>query len=178
MKLHIGHLAWTLALGGLLIATPLQAGLTVVSTYPTDGAVSVNTVLTVEFVFNQPIDTTAQYEITDNFYLGVLLYPDSLIGAPDSITISPDLKTIKVHNLRLVPDTRYVFGIIGARSISGEHLEKPVIITFTTGSSLPTGRIEGQVSLPTGTPAGTLIGVFTEFVEVPVALGVAEGTDH
>lgn len=178
MQFQITTRIWALGIVALFTATPLQAELTVVSTFPSNGAVSVNTVTTGEVVFNQPIDTTAQYEIMNGFYLGMMLYPPG--GDPDSITISSDLKTVRMYNLHLTPNTRYVFALLDAKSLSGEHLKKPVVITFTTGPSLPTGRIEGNVTIPSGNPEGTLVCVFTTLFsdELPIALGVVDATGH
>lgn len=179
MKSQISAWIWGVVIGCIFMALSLHAELTVVSTSPANGAVSVNTVMTVEIVFSEPLDTTTWYE-TMGFFLSVKISPDSLVGDPESMTISPDLKIVRAYNLRLAPNTRYVLAVLGAKSVSGEHLKKPAIVTFTTGPSLPTGKIEGNVSFSSGNPEGTLIGVFTTLFsdEFPIAAGVADATGH
>ena len=157
--------------------------LTLQSFTPADGTTNVDPAVTFEFIFNAAIDTSALYEMEDEgyFYLGLLFYPDTLVGDPDSITVSPDLKTIWVHNLHLQADTRYVFGILGARSIAGDSLDIPTVVTFSTGASLPTATVSGTISYPSGDPTGTLVALFegsignetpAAFAVVPTATGV------
>jgi len=162
-----------------LLAFPVAAlgQLSVVSTIPTDGATSVDTAATFEFTFSAPLDTSARFAWPPEFFLGLALIPDTLVGEPDSIALSPDLKTVRVFNLHLWPQTRYVFGILGARSTTGQLLEKPAVITFTTGTALPTATVSGTITYPGGDPTGTVVALFRNlFEENPEALSVVSSS--
>ncbi|MDZ7310398.1 MAG: T9SS type A sorting domain-containing protein, partial [candidate division KSB1 bacterium] len=79
-----------------------------------------------------------------------------------------------VFNLHLWPDTRYVVGILGARSTTGQSLDKPAVFTFTTGGALPKATVSGNVTYPGGDPTGTMIALFRNLFtdDNPEALAV------
>lgn len=136
------------------------AQFTVVSTIPTQGATQVDTSVTIVMTFSAPLDTSARFPYPDDFFVNLLLLPDTLVGEPDSITMSPDLKTLYVHNLHLTPNITYFFVIVNAVSQAGDSLDMPYSIIFTTGSSLPTGSVSGTVSYPGNDPTGTMVVLF------------------
>ena len=133
-----------------LFGFPLAANgqFTVVSTIPTDGATNVDTASTFQITFSAPLDTSVRFDYPPGLYLNLVLHPDSLAGEPDSVTLSPDLRTVYVHNPHLTPDTRYMFLIANAVSATQDSLSMPYLVTFTTGSSLPTATVLGTVSFP------------------------------
>ncbi|MDZ7295682.1 MAG: hypothetical protein ONB14_09720 [candidate division KSB1 bacterium] len=142
-----------------------------VSTLPVDGATHVDTAATVVITFNAPLDTSARFAWPPNFFLGLEMSPEP--GDPDSVSLSADLSVVRVHNLHLSADTRYVLAILGARSSTGALLQTPTVMTFTTGSSLPTATVSGKVTLPGGDASGTLVALFSNLGMGPEALAVA-----
>ncbi|MBN1997569.1 carboxypeptidase regulatory-like domain-containing protein, partial [candidate division KSB1 bacterium] len=138
--------------------------LVVESSFPKDGDTNVDTLITVEFTFSAPLDTTADFPDPGDFYLGMLLPYDYTIGPPDSITISPDFKTVYFHNIRLMDNNRNIIGILAARSQDGDLLDIPCVITFTTADTLPTGSISGTISYPDGDPRGALVAIQSAFI--------------
>lgn len=144
----------------LLFTTLSFAQFTVVSSLPANGTTGVDTATTLSITFSDPIDTTAHFPFPGEFFLNLFFYPDSLIGSPDSITMSPDLKTVYIHNLHLTGNTQYWFVVINAVNQSGDSLDMPASLVFSTGTSLPTGQVSGTVSYPGNTPAGVMVGLF------------------
>jgi len=137
-----------------------HAQFTVVSTTPTHGTTQVDTAITFSITFSAPLDTAARFPFPDNFFLNMFFFPDTLIGEPDSITMSPDLKTVYVHNLHLAENTTYFFVIVNAVSQTDDSLNMPYPILFTTGSNLGTGSVSGTVNYPGNDPTGTLVVLF------------------
>ena len=144
----------------LLITTLSFAQFSVVSSVPVNGTAGVDTAATFSITFSNTVDTSAHFPFPEDFFINLLLYPDSLIGSPDSITMSPDLKTVYIHNLHLAENTQYLFVVVNAVSQGGDSLDMPASLVFSTGSSLPTGQVSGTVSYPGNTPAGAMVGLF------------------
>jgi hypothetical protein len=132
------------------------------STSPAQGATSVDTATTIAMTFNSAIDTSARFPFPRDFFINIFLFPDSLIGEPDSITVSPDLHTVFVHNLHLSLNTTYMIIIVNAVSQTGDSLEKPYSVLFSTGNSIPTNTVSGTISYPGNDPTGTTIILFDE----------------
>lgn len=132
----------------------------VISTIPADGATNVDTASTFQITFSAPLDTSVRFDYPTEFYLNLVLHPDSLVGKSDSITLSPDLTTVYVHNLHLTSDTRYLFLIANAVSATQDSLSMPYLATFTTGGSLPTAAVSGTVSFPGIDVTGTAVVLF------------------
>jgi hypothetical protein len=139
---------------------PAMAQLTVVSLSPSDGSTHIAADAVFEIVFSEPLDTTARYPWPEKFYLGLFLNPDTLTSDPDSVVITPDLKTVRVYGLDFQPDTRYVVGILGARSLTGDDLEMPAVATFTTAAALPGAAVSGVITCDN--PTGTVVALFGE----------------
>jgi len=132
----------------------------VIATSPNHGATGVDSTGTCSITFSSAIDTSARFPYPEDFFVNIMFYPDSLVGPPDSITLSPDTGTVYVHNLHLSPNIAYFFVIGNAVSQSGDSLGIPHSIVFTTGSNLPTGTISGTISYPGSDPYGTLVILF------------------
>ena len=130
------------------------------STSPAQGATSVAPAATIAMTFNSAIDTSARFPFPRDFFINIFLFPDSLIGEPDSITVSPDLHTVYVHNLHLSLNTTYMIIIVNAVSQTGDSLEKPYSVLFSTGNSIPTNTVSGTISYPGNDPAGTMVILF------------------
>lgn len=106
-----------------------------------------------------------------------MLSTDTLMGEQDSIVVRLDLKTVQLFNLHLRPNTRYVFGILAARGTTGQLLDRPAVITFSTGPALPTASVSGTIAYPGGDPTGTMVALFSHlFGEEPQALGVVSSS--
>jgi len=154
--------------GGLLFSLifvgSLSAQISLISSFPIDGATSVDTAATLSFTFNQPVDVSANFEgldMEEGFFLGLWLYPLGKSGEADSITFSFDFKTIYFHNVHLWPDTKYVVILLGAKSACGDSLDKPYVINFTTGANLPTNTISGTVVYAGGDPTNTIVSLLS-----------------
>ncbi|MFQ5824974.1 MAG: T9SS type A sorting domain-containing protein [bacterium] len=148
--------------GCLGIIYPAFAQLSLVSTTPSDGAINVDTLATFELVFSATLDTTARFEEPQDFFLGIEIFPSDSVGDPEEIILNSGLDTVTVKNVPLTPNTKFVVLLTGAKSITGEPLDRPYVRTFTTGNSLPGGTVSGSVSFPGGDPGGTAIGLFVQ----------------
>lgn len=135
----------------------LYGQFSVVSTSPAHGAAGVDTSATFSITFNSPIDTSAHFPFPEGFFVNLFLYPDTLIGEPDSIALSPDFKTVYVYNPHFYPNTDYFFVISDAVSQAEDSLALPYSLLFTTGSSLPTATVSGTVTYPGNDPTATLV---------------------
>jgi hypothetical protein len=138
------------------------AQFSVVSVSPAHGSTNVDTSVTFSIVFNAPLDTNASFPYPEDFFLNLYIFPDSLTGEPDSISLSPDSQTLYVHGLPLADNTTFLFVVVNARSQNRDSLSSPARTLFTTGSSLPGNSISGTVSYPSGDPAGTTVFLFDE----------------
>ncbi len=144
----------------LILVGSLSAQISLVSSVPVDGATSVDTAATLSLAFDQPIDVTASFDAQvaeEGFFLGLGFYPVGKYGEPDSVTFSLDFTTVYFHNLHLLPDTKYLLMLTGAKSTTGDSLDKPYVINFTTGTSLPTNTVSGTVAYAGGDPTNTIV---------------------
>jgi len=122
---------------------------------PDHGSTGLGTDVTIELVFSDPIDTTAEYDISDGFYLGIEMMPQ-----PDeepTILLSNGDRTLTVH-LELEPDTQYWVYLSGAMSTTGQSLDRPHVFTFSTGAVLPAGSISGRISYDDGNVLHAIVG--------------------
>ncbi|GAB4368258.1 MAG: hypothetical protein Kow0042_09320 [Calditrichia bacterium] len=135
------------------------AQFTVVSTQPSHGATQVDTAGTLSISFNAPLDTSARFPHPEDFFLNLYLYPDTLVGDPDSITLSPDLQTVFVHNLHLAENTSYLIVVVDAVNQAGDSLDMPYSLMFSTGNFLPANSVAGTISYPSQNPMGSWVGL-------------------
>ncbi len=174
-------LAYNLAAAFVVILNldqPAFGQFAVVSTFPGDAATAIETSATLEFHFNAPIDTSARFARPADFFIGFYLYPEVLLSDVDSITISYDMRSVRLHNLHLQRDTHYVCAIFGARSVSGDPLQIPFVFSFTTATQLPTGRVAGVIESPRGNASGAMVLFYTTpFANKPEAIGIAASPD-
>lgn len=152
--------ALLIVLALVIYVTPANGQFLITSSDPAQGETNVALDATFSITFNAPIDTSARFPFPEDFFMNIYFYPDYLIGEPDTITASPDLRTIYIHNLHLSPNTAYSFIILNAVSQSGDSLDRPYSIIFTTGNGLPTGSVSGTASYPGNDPAGALVALF------------------
>jgi hypothetical protein len=144
-----------------------------VSTFPGDGATAISTTAALEFHFNAPLDTSARFARPADFFIGFYMYPEPSLSDVDSVTISYDMRTVRLHNLHLQRDTRYVCAIFGSRSVSGEPLHAPYVFSFTTASQLPKGRVSGNLGAFAADASNAMILFYTTpFTSKPEAIGV------
>lgn len=132
------------------------AQFSLVSHTPSHGAVGVSTTAAIELIFNEPVDTSAEFEISDGFFLATEIYPDP--GQPTSTTF-PNDRTVRLE-FELSADTQYWMVLWSALSTSGASLDGPVAFTFSTGSSLPSGSVSGTVTSPDLPVQGTVVALF------------------
>jgi len=131
----------------------------IVSTFPANGDVNVDTAATLSITFNSAIDTNAIFNFPDSMFVSLFFIPDTLVHEPDSITLSPDLKTVYFHNLHLSEFILYRFCIFKALNISGDSLEIPYSFSFATSSIVPNyyASLSGTINYPSGDPSGALV---------------------
>jgi methionine-rich copper-binding protein CopC len=152
---------WSVIVLFYLISVPNLFGqFTVISTNPVHGSTSVDTATTFSITFNAPLDTSARFAHPGDFFLNLYFFPDSLVGEPDSITMSPDMQTVNVHNLHFAENTAYIFVIVNAVNQSSDSLDLPYAVVFTTGASLPANSVSGTVTHPQNDPEGILVFLF------------------
>jgi hypothetical protein len=153
-----------LALAAVLAPAGRALGsLSLIATTPADGQTGVDTLMTLIMQFSEPLDTTARFEMPGGLFIGVEAYPFDAVGEPQGeITLSPDSTTVTFEEIPLEDDRAYIFVLTGAKSASGEMLDRPYVLTFSTGSALPQGTVSGTVSFPGGDPGGTAVGLFKE----------------
>ncbi|GAB4343494.1 MAG: hypothetical protein Kow0037_31650 [Calditrichia bacterium] len=131
-----------LAIGGII---PLRGQFQVQSIFPANGTTGVDTAATFSITFSQPLDTSRHFLYPEGFFVNLILLPDSLVGYPDSISLSADLKTVYIHNLHLHADTQYWLLIANAYSTGGDSLAIPFNATFSTAPTIPSGIVDGRV---------------------------------
>ncbi len=141
-------------------AGPVFGQLSLISVSPTNGATNVTSPATIVLEFSAPLDTSAKFEVSAGFYLGIEIFPKDSVGSPEEVTLSPDLKTVTAKNFSLTANTKFVLFLSGAKSASGELLDRPYAVTFTSGSSLPTATISGTVNFTAGNASGVALGLF------------------
>lgn len=144
----------------LLFAAPLFGQFSLLSTTPPHGTAGVDTLATLSLTFNAPLDTTARFAYPGEFFLSLIFFPDSLVGDPDTITVSSDLKTVTIQGLHLAPETNYLFVIVDGVSQSGDSLDQPYPFLISTGPALPNGTVSGAVNYPGGTPESSMVFFF------------------
>jgi len=150
----------------------------VVSTSPGDAATAVDVAAIIEFHFNAPIDTAAQFARPAGFFIGFYMYPEPPLSDADSVTISYDMRSVSLHNLHLQRDTHYVCAVFGARSVSGEALQAPSVFSFTTAAQLPTGKVTGVIGSPRGNASDAMVLFYTTpFANKPEAIGIVTYRD-
>ncbi len=159
-----------------LISTTAIAQLSLDSTLPADGATNVSMTIDLQLVFSAALDTTYRPGSEDqDFYLAIELLPEDTTRDEIDVEINADLDTVTALGVQLEPDTRYILFLTGAKSLTGELLDRPYVTTFTTGATLPTGAVSGEVTFPGGDPSGTALALFApgkvddDFVAVGVA---------
>jgi hypothetical protein len=155
--------ALAIFLGCLASAGQAFGGLSLISTTPADGDTEVDTLMTLIMKFSAPLDTTARFEEPGDLFLGLEAFPFEAVGEPQGeINLSPDSTTVTIEGIPLEPERAYIFVLTGARSASGEMLDRPYMLTFSTGSTLPQGSVSGTIGFPGGDPGGTAVGLFQE----------------
>ena len=149
------HISAILLLIGI-ISSPAVAQFEVTSSTPSNETTGVKAgdMIDVSFTFNEAIDLSQKF--------GQLALPvDFLDITPeDSISIlnyevSSDHKTITLQ-VSQKSNTDYVWILIGARSQSGQLLNSPYILNYTTSAKFGSSTVTGSVTLK-GQPA---IGAF------------------
>jgi hypothetical protein len=149
--------------GCLVLVQPAHGQLSLLSSTPADGDTEVDTLITMTLEFSAPLDTTARFEEPGGLFLGLEAFPFEAVSEPQGeIILSPDSTVVTVVDIPLEPERTYIFVLTGARSASGEMLDRPYVWTFSTGSILPQGTVSGTVSFPGGDPGGTAVGLFKE----------------
>ncbi|MDK9701197.1 MAG: T9SS type A sorting domain-containing protein [bacterium] len=128
------------------IAICAHAQLTITSSTPANFATGVALTTTVSFTFSAALDTTIRYESG---------YPVGISGPEDDslivtgASISGDLRTVSIQVMQR-PTTDYVWMVTGARSQSGQDLQIPYMLNYTTSTSYGVRTVSGTVTYPLG----------------------------
>ncbi len=162
----------TFALALALIQEAVAQQFTVTAISPAHGATNVPLNAVISVTFSAAIDTGFRFA-NNNLPINGELHPDTAFVEPDSVAFSADRRTITLHHLSLQPDTRYVLLITGARCASQTPLARPATVTFSTGSTLPSGAVSGTAGY-TGGPSGAVVGIFNDSVENAAGFAVAD----
>ena len=121
----------------LLIAVPASAQLILVSTTPADGTTNVTSPATFVLTFSAALDTSVRFAEPGDFFLGLEAWATEELGEPESIEVSPDLKTVTIHGISLPNDSKITILLTGAKSQNGDYLTMPYVITLSTAATLP-----------------------------------------
>lgn len=127
----------------------------VVSSIPANMAVNLDTNTTLSITFNEPLATRGE-----DINIEAQLFPKPLSqGKP---TLSQDKKTVSLPVV-LFRNKVYKVTIFYAQSERENYLLEPVVFTFSTGASLPTGSISGIITNASTAKEGTIyVGLLNE----------------
>lgn len=163
MKRHLHYLKILIvALWGVVLACsgrkspnePDNPGFTVTSSSPVNNATNINagSPITIRVTFSAAVDTSV---------IGFLMAPVPT-SFDEVFTLSADGKTVIVGAL-LQPNTAYTAIIYSAKDKNGNGLTSPFQLSFTTGSSFPTAKVQGVSRTRSGgqaiSPKGTIVGL-------------------
>jgi len=163
---------------GLLFLLSTQTAFgqfSLVSSYPTHGSINVDTSATFSITFNAPIDTSTRFPFPEDLFINLFIYPKELIGEPDSITFSPDMQTVYFHNLHLADNVQYLFVLVDAVSESGDSLDQPYTMVFSTATGLHTASVSGTITYPGNDPSGTWVVLLEEYPFSEDSTGIVNG---
>jgi protocatechuate 3,4-dioxygenase beta subunit len=115
----------------------LSPDLSIVSTYPENQSNNVPLNTAISVTFNESLDKYAPLEIN--------LFPSAHSFSDPEISV--DGKTISATSA-LDSNTTYQLMVMAAVTPDSQWIKPQIGATFTTGSSLPTGSIAGNITLP------------------------------
>jgi len=166
-------MSWML---GILLASSsvAVAQFNITNISPAHGSTNVAANAVVAITFSAPLDTSFRFNDT-GLPFNLDLQPDTAFAAPSrsDVSYSNDLRTIRLANLNLQANTRFVLLVIGARSSSIAPLARPAAVTFSTGAVLPSGSVSGTVGY-TGGAGGAVVGVLSALDDgATIGFGVA-----
>ncbi len=152
------------------------AQMTVVSTNPADGAVNVDTSATISFTFSEPIDTAKVSNDPPIPFVFAIVSPSDSIEL-EGLSYSSDFKTV-YFQVSLKPNTDYVMALTYAKSTSGNVLEHPYVLNFTTASDHGQYTVSGNVMSETESTEDVIVLLSKEpfFGEGDVDNGIVSGT--
>ncbi len=142
-----GNVNWTFTTTGAVDNTPP----TLVSSTPANGGVNVPVSTNLSLTFSEAIEQSVSLEnvfVTPDLGRGVA----SWSNGGRTVTFDPDVDLMDntAYNLVIVPG--------GVRDLAGNGNVGTIQISWSTGSSLPTGRFSGTISGDPGTPAANPAG--------------------
>ena len=138
----------------LMVTTVIgMAQMTVVSTIPQDGAVSVPAMTTLSVTFTQPLDTA--YNRNSRGAVMTMIMSGGIQNFGD-YSYSADLRTYLL-NLALAPNRDFFFVVADARSTTGDTLQQFAPIRFSTTTTRGHRSISGQVFSQNGDLSRTVV---------------------
>ena len=142
-----------------LISTSSFAQFSVVSSSPANKASGVSTSINVSFTFNAAIDTTQHYGY-NGWALDVFDISPSADITITGITYSTDLKTAIFHVTQNA-NTDFSWIILMARSQSGQLLNTPYVLNYTTSSTSGNNKVSGTITFNGTHPHNAIVGLTT-----------------
>ncbi len=130
----------TLLIIACLFSTSLFAQVQLVSTNPANGDVAVDQD-SIVLEFNQPVMVDTEDPESSGFFF--FIEPDTMIQY-NGISLSED-QTKVILSVNLSPDTDYLMGIGNIFGLSGDTLETPALIQFTTYAEAGPYTVTGTV---------------------------------
>jgi len=120
--------------------------LSILETFPADGAIGIATNSDIRITFNEPIQ-----QFGDFVSVKAEILPKPLSNDEDmDISLEEDGKIFVLTNVKLDENTSYTINISSASSRNGSTLTDPVQVRFSTGSTLlELGSLAGSVTLET-----------------------------
>lgn len=117
--------------------------LTVQSSVPVNGSSGIPTSTTISVTFSSPIDPSAQFP--NGLPINVDLFDeDSIIVTGTSLSANNQTGSM---NVVLQPNNDYVAVVVGAVTPSGDSLDIPYVVNFSTAPSMGNRQVSGTVTV-------------------------------
>ncbi len=142
-----------------IITNSLYAQFSVVSSTPSEGKTGVATTTSINITFSAAIDTSQHFGF-NGWALDVFDISPSNDITINSVTYSKDLKTA-IFNVTNTANVDFSWIILTARSNSGQYLDKPFVLNYSTSSSGGTNTVSGTLTYNGTHPHNAVIGLTT-----------------
>jgi hypothetical protein len=138
-----------------IFAASAFAQLTIVSSSPVNGAVSVPLTSSLILTFSEPLDTAIRFDEND-VCLAMLAHDPGNALSPQGIRFSEDL-TVMTIDLLYDANTDFTICVSNAHSQSGDYLAQPFGVCYTTAAEHGPYSISGTVSYGEHSPQYSIV---------------------